>query len=151
MTVLLLSIQEKQSNNMQRELEIVSKIVNLAGIEKHIETFDFSTVSIESLITIIKQLLNNCFPIRKIALSIPGKIYTDAIISSWEDLLDGWNIKNELKKVTNIPIVIQNDSHLMTMGFCVENHLLIDNLIVGIFYPEKKHARNHNLLKWCVN
>lgn len=134
---LLLSLQEKKSHKMERELEVVSKIVNLAGLEKHEETFEFSSVAVESLIAIIQQSIQKGYSIEKIGLSIPGKIFNNTIISSWGNMLDGWNIENELRKITEIPIVIQNDAHLMTMGFCVENNLLKDNSIVGIFYPEK--------------
>lgn len=91
----------------------------------------------EGLLAIIKKYINVEYEIGRIGLSIPGKIFEGVITSSWENVFDDWNIEQELKRITDIPIKIQNDAHIMTMGFCVENNLRINESVVGIFYPEK--------------
>jgi hypothetical protein len=134
---LLLSIQEKQSPERNRKLEIVAKIVNMDGVEKVSDVIEFSDIKIETLLTIIEKYIQGSYEIGKVGLAIPGKIFEGTITSSWENAFDGWNIEKKLKKMTDIPIKIQNDAHIMTMGFCVENNLHKNASVVGIFYPEK--------------
>ncbi|MGC6768537.1 ROK family protein [Enterococcus sp. LJL128] len=134
---LLVSIQEKREPHEKRSLVIIGKVVNLAGVEKYHTTIDFSTPSLEGLMAAFKDMLQFSVPVEKIGLSIPGKIDHSIIVSSWDDLFDGWNIEQELARFSDIPITIQNDAHLMTMGFCVEQGLLEQHTVVGIFYPEK--------------
>lgn len=134
---LLVLIQEKKSLEIKRDLEIIVKVVNMEGVEKASETVDFSDINIKVLMGIIEKYINGEHEIERIGLAIPGKIHDGVMISSWENVFNGWNIEQELKKVTNIPIKIQNDAHLMTMGFTVQNNLLTGESVVGIFYPEK--------------
>lgn len=134
---LLISIQEKKSAERKRELEIILKVVNMDGIEKVSEVIDFTDMSIEHLLSIIQKYIHGEYEISKIGLALPGKIFEGVITSSWEDVFNGWNIGQELKRITDIPIKIQNDAHIMTIGFCVKNNLFINESVVGIFYPEK--------------
>lgn len=134
---LLMSIQEKKSPEMNRKLEVIAKIINLDGIVKVSEVIDFPDISVEALLTIIEKYLHTEYEIERIGLAIPGKIFEGVVTSSWGNVFDGWNIEQELKRMTEIPIKIQNDAHIMTMGYCVENNLLINESVVGIFYPEK--------------
>jgi DNA-binding XRE family transcriptional regulator len=134
---LLISIQEKKSPERNRKLEIVAKIVNMDGDEKLSEKIDFPDINIEALLRIIGKYIHGEYGIGRIGLAIPGKIFEGVITSSWGNAFDGWNIEQKLKRITDIPIKIQNDAHIMTMGFCVENNLPINESVVGIFYPEK--------------
>ncbi|MEH7386089.1 ROK family protein [Bacillus sp. JJ1521] len=134
---LLLSIQEKKSPERKRKLEIIAKIVNMEGAQKVSEVFDFPEININALLTIIEKYMHAEYEVERIGLAIPGKIFEGVITSSWGNVFDGWNIEQELKKITDIPIEIQNDAYIMTVGFCVENNLLINESVVGIFYPEK--------------
>lgn len=132
---LLLSIQKKKISE-NRKLIIVGKIVNLAGEVTYENIFDFSEITLEFLVSKINHFLELDYDIDKIGLSIPGKIYNGVIISSLEDLLNHWNIEEKLSKVTSIPLVIQNDAHLLTVGYTILHKLSKSETIVGIFYPE---------------
>lgn len=134
---LLLSVQEKKSAKRKRDLKIVVKVVNMEGVEKLSEDIDFPNITISTLLGVIEKYIQGPFEIGKIGLSIPGKISDGVITSSWRNKFDGWDIEQELKKVTDIPIKIQNDSHIITMGFCIKNNIPISQHIVGFFYPEK--------------
>ncbi|WP_077601422.1 ROK family protein [Oceanobacillus sojae] len=132
---LLISIQEKKSHERKRRLEIIVKIVNLGGVEIVSEVLEFSN-NMEDLLGVIEKYIHREYEIERIGLALPGKIFEGVITSSWGSVFDCWNIEEELKKITDIPIKIQNDAHIMTMGFCAE-HNLTDGSVVGIFYPEK--------------
>lgn len=132
---LLISIQEKKSREKKRRLEMVVKIVNLDGVEKVSEVFEFSN-NVAGLMKVIEKYIHGEYEIERIGLALPGKIFEGVVTSSWENVFDCWNIEEEVKKMTEIPIKIQNDAHIMTMGFCVEHHLIGES-VVGIFYPEK--------------
>jgi hypothetical protein len=134
---LILSIQEKKSPERVRKLEVIVKVVNMDGVEKISEVIDFPIIKLEALFDIIGTYLKGNYEIGKIGLSIPGKISKGVITSSWENVFNGWDIAKELTRITDIPIKIQNDAHIMTMGFCALNNLLTNESIVGIFYPEK--------------
>ena len=134
---LLLSIQEEKSMNKKRKLEIHVKITDMEGNEKHSEIIGFSSITMITLTNIIEQYINSYPKIGRIGLSIPGKISKGIITSSWNNYFNNWNIEKELKEITKIPIKIQNDAHLMTMGFCIEHDLDIKDGVVGIYYPEK--------------
>lgn len=132
---LLVSIQEKKSAKRKRNLETIIKIVNLDGDEKVSDIVDFPNDT-DDLLQIIDKYIHREYEIERIGLTLPGKIFEGVITSSWENMFDSWNIEKELKKITDIPIKIQNDAHIMTMGYCVENNLTNES-VVGIYYPEK--------------
>lgn len=133
---LLLSIQADLTLTPQK-LIILAKIVNLAGEEAYAKTFDYSEVTLSRLLEIIQLTLEQPLTIAKIALALPGKVANDLVQSSYADLFNGWNIAAELKKVTDIPLSIQNDAHLLTMGSLIKQQIKATGPIVGIFYPEK--------------
>lgn len=105
------------------------------GVEIVSEVVEFSD-NMEDLLGVIEKYILREYEIESIGLALPGKIFEGVITSSWESVFDCWNIEEELKRITDIPIKIQNDAHIMTMGFCVEHHLIGES-VVGIFYPEK--------------
>ena len=137
MLFLLLSIQEEKSSNKERTLEIHVKISDMEGIVKKTNIIDFSNITMIALADIIEQYITRYPKIGRIGLSLPGKISDGVITSSWNNYFNNWNIEKELKEITEIPIKIQNDAHLMTMGFCIEHGLDIKDGVVGIYYPEK--------------
>ncbi|MFD2830429.1 ROK family protein [Corticicoccus populi] len=134
---LLISIQEKQDNQPERELEAVIKVVNMEGTEVISSKKYFNDISIKSIGDIIDEYTHEKYEIGKIGISIPGKISNGVITSSWYGRFDGWNIKKALHEVTHLPIEIQNDAHIITMGICLEKDIPLDQSIVGFFYPEK--------------
>lgn len=131
---LFLSIQENLTNN-KRKLIVVSTITNLAGDQKAQEKFDFTTPSLPLLISITKKLVSTNYVFEKIGLSIPGKLFNGEIISSWEALLDHWKIIEQLEEATGLAVVCQNDAHLLTIGYCIQQNFMKSETVVGIFYP----------------
>ncbi|MHC5229689.1 ROK family protein [Enterococcus sp. LJL99] len=131
---LLLSIQEELTEN-GRKLIIISSITNLAGDQKEQEKFDFAIPSLSLLISITKKLVATDYVFEKIGVSIPGKLFNGVIVSSWENLLTDWNIIDQLEQATGLTVVSQNDAHLLTIGYCVQQNFMSTDTVVGIFYP----------------
>ncbi|MHC5374162.1 ROK family protein [Enterococcus sp. LJL120] len=134
---LLLSIQQEQVAG-QRKLIFDGRVVNLKGTQKMQKRLDFTPISLENFTSVIQQYLQAAeeFTIEKIGLSLPGKIYQGKILSSWETLFDGWEPAAALEKITDIPLVMQNDAHLLTVGYAKKHRLPTVESIVGIYYPE---------------
>lgn len=132
---LLLSIQEKRVNE-KRFLILLGKIVNLAGEVQLEEEINFEQVTLPLFLEKIHYFLSQSIPIDKISLSIPGKLYDGQVLSSWHSLFDQWNIAEALLDITPVPIVIQNDAHLLTVGYTISHKIALSDTIVGIFYPE---------------
>lgn len=132
---LLLSIQEKLTPNY-RQLMIHGQIVNLAGDIKYTQTTEFSEVTMPFFLACVQPFLSAGFEIAKIGVSIPGKIYQGVILSSWENLLNQWHLQDALSAFASVPVVIQNDAHLVTIGYTVREKRSKEETIVGIFYPE---------------
>lgn len=132
---LLLSIQEQKVNN-RRQLLITGKIVNLKGEVKYSQVFEYGTVSIEGLVDKVAHFIDQDIPIRKIGLSFPGKIHKGVVVSSWGSLFDGWEIEAAVATLTPIPIVIENDAHLLTLGHIVSSDMAQQETYVGVFFPE---------------
>lgn len=131
---LFLSIQEELTEN-KRTLIIVSSITNLAGEQKEQKKFDFTNPSLLLLISITKRLISTGYVFEKIGLSIPGKLFNGEIVSSWEGLLNNWEIIDKLEQATGLTVVSQNDAHLLTIGYSIKKNFMTTDTIVGIFYP----------------
>lgn len=131
---LLLSIQESDKTSQDR-LIIVGKIVNLRGEVKFEYCSNLSTITLSFLLDKIMYFLEKDIVIDKIGLSIPGKVYDGVVLSSWGNLFDQWMIEKEFQKHCDIPIIIQNDAHLLTIGEIITQQIDRDQTIVGIFYP----------------
>lgn len=131
---LLLSIEESK-NSASNHLILVGKIVNLQGTVIVEQTIDFSAPTMALLIETIMWFLNQDQTIHKIGLSLPGKVYHGVVLSSWKNVFDQWRIADELKKQSDVPIIIQNDAHLLTVGEIITQQLNREQTIVGIFYP----------------
>lgn len=127
---LLVSIQEENHC-----LGVISKIVDLRGREVYATWHDFDPITLETFKEIVSVGLRQDYPISKIGISIPGKVNGDTITSSWYDKFDDWHIKAELAQVSDIPVLIQNDAHVMTIGYCINHNIALEENIVGIYYP----------------
>ncbi|EOT29387.1 ROK family protein [Enterococcus saccharolyticus] len=132
---LLLSIQEKKAA-IHRTLEIVGKIVNLAGEIKYEKNIDFTEISLDFFLDTLNHFVQLDIAFTKIGLSFPGKIYHGVVLSSWESLFDQWEFEKAWAKQSTIPLLIQNDTHLLTVGTSIQQKLSKTETIVGIFYPE---------------
>ncbi len=128
----LLSMQEEAN-----QLVIEAKMVNLQQEVKFAEKYDFSMPTMGNFQGIIKELLAQPLAFDKIGLSFPGKIHQDVVTSSWYGKFDGWNFRELMQEVTEKPLIVQNDAHLMTIGYCLNHHVGRQETIVGIFYPKK--------------
>lgn len=132
---LLISIQEEKKQN-KRQLVIHAQILNLKAELKYQAQDDFIEVTLDYFAAIIQQYLQKSDKIASIALSIPGKVYEGKVVSSWEDLFDGWDFELALAEMTDVPVRIQNGAHLVTIGYSLTNDISLDDTIVGIFHPE---------------
>ncbi|MGI6154895.1 MAG: hypothetical protein ACOYEB_02950 [Enterococcus lemanii] len=132
---LLLSIQETIQHQV-RKLIIVGKVVNLAGEVKAEQTLPFADLSLPNLMTKMQTFLNLSTKIDQVGLSFPGKIAEGIVLSSWENQFDQWKIAEAFAKVSPLPLHIQNDAHLLTVGATILYDLAKEETIVGIFYPE---------------
>ncbi|GAF13717.1 N-acetylglucosamine kinase [Bacillus sp. JCM 19045] len=131
--MLLLSLQDFNGT-----LCLVAKTTNLSGTEKQAWFIELPEITLDWLIGAITRCLEDSdVAITQISLSIPGKVFDDTVTSSWKQQLDGWSIKAALQQKTAIPIDIQNDAHLTTIGFCIRGDYQRDGTIVGIFYPQE--------------
>ncbi len=120
------------------KLVVDAKIVNLKGETSFQETFDFQEVALSNLCEIVRLVLQKQQHIIKVSMSIPGKISDGKVMSSWYSLLDDWEIVNALQEVAEIPVTIQNDAHVMTIGYSLLQQLpLLKTTIVGVFFPLK--------------
>ncbi|MGG5318722.1 ROK family protein [Enterococcus sp. AZ072] len=84
----------------------------------------------------LKEVIHSAVvPIAAISISIPGKVFQGTLISSWKQELNGWDIVGDLAKLTDAPVRIQNDAHLFTIGYSLDQNILEGTTIVGIYYP----------------
>lgn len=129
---LLLSIQEKKKG-----LCVYSELVNLNGVIKKQEEFDLLNITLEEVLFIIKNQLDAYPFVKKIGLSLPGKVHNGIVQSSWYEKFDYWPIIESIQNITSIPFYVQNDAHLITIGFALQQKLsLAKETIVGIFHPK---------------
>ncbi|MBC1417805.1 ROK family protein [Listeria fleischmannii] len=118
------------------KLVVDAKIVNLKGEAEFQETFDFSRITLDNLCKIVYSVLQKNPEISKIAVSIPGKISEGQVTSSWYSKLDDWPIMKALQELSGLPVVVQNDAHVMTLGYSLLQRISIRKAtIVGVFFP----------------
>lgn len=129
---LLISIQEKN-----RSLEIEARVVNLKGISSYEERIDFSTIALDDLAKEIESLCEKFPTVVAIGISFPGKTSENIVTSSWYDKMNGWNFKEKINDYVSLPVYIQNDANLATIGYCIEQGLPKKHLVTGIYYPEQ--------------
>jgi|GEM_PF-392181 len=129
---LLLAILEKQPKillNMQ--------LVQMNGEIIEEKEVDFTSFSEKLLLDCIKEFTRKDPKVKKIALMVPGKVYQGKIISGWgNNVMEAWAVQEGIQSFTNAKIVLQNDAHVITLGYC-QKHRLQNETIVGIYFPEK--------------
>jgi hypothetical protein len=130
---LLITIQEEKNH-----LTIKSHTVNMAGtITETGTTVDFTDCNAQTFINALRDAITLTPDVKALAIAFPGKIYKGVVLSSWNEQFDGWNLDQLITSVTNMPFFIQNDVHMMTIGYCLDNQLPRTNLVVGIYFPQK--------------
>ncbi|WP_086347566.1 ROK family protein [Candidatus Enterococcus clewellii] len=144
---LLLSIQEKD-----RVLKIMARVINSKGMSCLDQEVDFSSVDLDELAVLSKKLCETFPTIVAIGISFPGKTAGDIVTSSWYDKMNGWNFKAKISEVLSLPVYVQNDANLATIGYCLTHGISPSRLVTGIYYPEKSmpgisvFVNNHLLL-----
>lgn len=131
---LLLTIKEKKP---QKYLEIFAQLVNLDGRIKQQQTLSFTLISPEFLRKVIEDLLKRWGTVDYIGLMLPGKIHEGRISESWHDRFKGWDLFEEIEKKIKIPVIAQNDAHVMTIGYALQKKVSKKETLVGIYYPSQ--------------
>lgn len=127
---LLLSLEQ-----VEQHLVIKVRETNMQGKAINEEEIDFSEIRLENLTGIFQQLMEKYPRTAKIGVSFPGKIYEGVVTTSWFGKMDGWRILDELQKAANVPVIIDNDANVVTVGFCRQRPGLMEQTVVGIYYP----------------
>ncbi|MHC5217681.1 ROK family transcriptional regulator [Enterococcus sp. LJL128] len=128
---LLLSIQA-----FKKRLKVLAKVVNLKGLTIFENEYDFSIVDLTHLSIICSKLYQKYPKIHSISIALPGRVHQDTVTSSWYDQMNGWNFKKEINNYLSLPIFVQNDANLATIGFFIRKKIDRSNIIVGIYFPE---------------
>lgn len=129
---LLISIQE-----IQLQLYAMVKITNMRGEIKEKRTYPFKDTHISSVINMITEMIRLESGIVVIGISIPGKTKDDEVVVSSFDKLNGWNLKKEIQKTWDIPVHVENDANLATVGYCMTNKIPKSECVIGIYYPKQ--------------
>lgn len=72
-----------------------------------------------------------------IAISIPGKTVNGTVMVSAWGQLDGWRIEETIAADAQVPVFVENDANLATVGFAHQLGLASDKGIVGLYYPRQ--------------
>lgn len=131
---LLLTIKEKRP---EKNLEIFMQRVNLNGKVKQEESIPFETFSIGFLRKVIEEKLESWGSVDHLGMMFPGKVHKGIIVESWHDKFNGWNIETDIEKQLDIPLIAQNDAHVMTIGFAIKEKIANNETLVGIYYPSQ--------------
>ncbi|MBC1500146.1 ROK family protein [Listeria weihenstephanensis] len=126
---LLISIQETAG-----KLHIVAQVVNMQGNVKITRDVLMEVVDISRVIDVVTEVLDQKIAISNIAISIPGKKIGSQIAVSWRDELNGWDLETEIGERFGIPVHVENDANLATVGYCREMDVPNRDYVVGIYY-----------------
>lgn len=128
-----ITIQEENNHLIIRD-----HVTNMAGVTvKTGPTVDFSDCTAGTFTTALAEAIKLAPQAAKLAIAFPGKLYKGVVLSSWNEKFDGWNLDDLISSVTDIPFSVQNDVHMMTTGYCLDNHIPRTDLVVGIYFPQK--------------
>lgn len=117
------------------DLQFVGEVVNLSGeVQAHM-TKDLEENTIEEFLQFFDEFYSQFPNVDNIGVMIPGKIHKGVVLSGWTDGHRGWKMEETLFKRTGKPIFIQNDAHLITVGYCINENIPTSEMIVGIFHP----------------
>ena len=128
---LLLSIQEEKN-----KLYINTAITNMAGEITDGKLYSFENIEMQAIIEIIDEAIKGNNSIAAIGISIPGQTKDEKIFVSWNEKLNGWNLKKEISAKYDIPVKIENDANLVTVGYCIKNNVYSRESVVGIYFPK---------------
>ncbi|EUJ30516.1 ROK family protein [Listeria cornellensis] len=126
---LLISIQETAG-----KLHIVAHVVNMRGDIQITRNQPMEVVKMSAIIDVVTEILAQKLAITNIAISIPGKKIGSEIAVSWHDALDGWDLESEISGRFDIPVLIENDANLATVGYCKAVEIPDRDYVVGIYY-----------------
>ena len=127
---LLLSIQEEKN-----KLYINTVITNMAGEITDRKLYSFENIEMQAIIEIIDEAVKENNSIAAIGISIPGQTKDEKIFVSWNEKLNGWNLKKEISSKYDIPVKVENDANLVTVGYCIKNNIYSRESVVGIYFP----------------
>ncbi|KGL42033.1 hypothetical protein BMT55_03065 [Listeria newyorkensis] len=125
----LLSIQETAG-----KLHIVARIVNMRGDVKLAKDYPMENVKIDAVVDAATEILAEEIAISGIAISIPGKTVGSKIAVSWHNALNGWDLEAEIGNRFGIPVHVENDANLATIGYCKAMKIPESDYVVGIYY-----------------
>ena len=128
---LLLSIQEEKN-----KLYINTVITNIAGEITDRKLYSFENIEMQAIIEIIDEAVKENNSIAAIGISIPGQTKDEKIFVSWNEKLNGWNLKKEISSKYDIPVKVENDANLVTVGYCIKNNIYSRESVVGIYFPK---------------
>ena len=128
---LLLSIQEEKN-----KLYINTVITNIAGEITDRKLYSFENIEMQAIIEIIDEAVKGNNSIAAIGISIPGQTKDEKIFVSWNEKLNGWNLKKEISSKYDIPVKVENDANLVTVGYCIKNNIYSRESVVGIYFPK---------------
>ena len=128
---LLLSIQEEKN-----KLYINTAITNMAGEITDGKLYSFENIEMQAIIEIIDEAVKENNSIAAIGISIPGQTKDEKIFVSWNEKLNGWNLKKEISSKYDIPVKVENDANLVTVGYCIKNNIYSRESVVGIYFPK---------------
>ena len=128
---LLLSIQEEKN-----KLYINTAITNMAGEITDGKLYSYENIEMRTIIEVIGEAAERNNSIAAIGISIPGRTKDEKIFVSWNEKLNGWNLKKEISAKYDIPVKVENDANLVTVGYCIKNNIYSRESVVGIYFPK---------------
>ncbi|EUJ52282.1 ROK family protein [Paenilisteria rocourtiae] len=126
---MLISIQETAG-----KLHIVARVVNMRGDVKLRKGYPMEEVEVGVVVDAVKEILAEKIAITSIAISIPGKTIGSKIAVSWRNALNGWDLETEIGSRFGIPVYVENDANLATIGYCKAVKIPETDYVVGIYY-----------------
>ena len=121
----------------EKNRKLVLNIKLIDGKRNLIDEYEeaFEDFCLENLIQIVGVVLKDCKDLKSIAISIPGKTVKGVVAVSWQNKFDKWDIVGAFRKNFDVPVFVENDANLATIGFAQELNLSSENGIVGVYYP----------------
>ena len=121
------------------KVTVIGEVVNLRGDVKENISVDLVEHTQQELADCIEEIILNYSTVHNIGIMIPGKIHRGKVLSGWEGLITGWDMEDSIRKYTDKPLYIQNDAHLITVGYCIKHNIPKSEMIIGIYYPSNSH------------
>jgi DNA-binding PadR family transcriptional regulator len=119
--------------------EVIGEVVNLAGEVKDEISHTLKEHSQAEVAQRFEEIYTRFSFVDQLGIMLPGKIHEGIVVSGWEGILTNWHIERSVRGYTDKPFFVQNDAHLITVGYSVQNNLPKAEMIIGIYYPEGSH------------